>query len=148
MQYLCNWLIKRFFILFWLISAYAVVFAHSVVPHHHAQQDPAETSHHHHHDTSDHHHGEDHDQDDPDSHNNFHLFQHQGTTGDFFVPGYKYTTPTFKKDVRTVNHAVQMLIQLCEEGPPLRHLHKRMGYSLLQQQHFYFFSVKAPPVLS
>jgi hypothetical protein len=140
-------LIKRFFILFWLISAYAIVFAHSVVPHHHEQKNAAETLGHHHHDTDDHH-AEDHDEEAGDTHNTFHLFQHQGATGDVFVPSYKYTAPTLNKDVTAIHHAIQKLIQLCDEGPPLQHFTKRSYHSLLQQEHFYFFSVKAPPVLS
>lgn len=97
---------------------------------------------------ADHHHGEDKDNGTRDSHNNFHLFEHQGATGDFFIPSYKYTAPTLNKDMAAVHHAVQKLIQLCDEGPPLQHITKRSLHSLLQQEHFYFFSVKAPPALS
>jgi Ca2+/H+ antiporter len=64
-------LVKRFIICFWLIAAYAVVFAHSVVPHHHHEQnDHGEADHHH--DDEDHH-----DDDSDNLSHSFELFQHQ-----------------------------------------------------------------------
>ena len=44
--------------------------------------------------------------------------------------------------------ARERVARLCDEGPPLRHFAKDSPHIPLQQQHFYFYGVKAPPVLS
>jgi hypothetical protein len=134
---------KRLFILFWLFAAYTVVFAHSVVPHQHHEEEHAKEAHHHHHDD-----GNDHSDDSHDSSNTFHLFQHQGATGDDYVPSFEYKTLKSNPPVVVITHKLQQLIRLCDEGPPLMHFKKELQPVLVQQEYFYFHSVKAPPAMS
>jgi hypothetical protein len=137
-------LTKRFFILFWLIAAYAVVFAHSAVPHqHHEEQAQTEAAHHHHHDDRD-----QHDDSAQDPSNPFHHFQHQGATADCFVPSGKYKAPVLEAPVAVLTHALLQLEKRCIDGPPLKHYKKELDFFRPQQERFYFHSVKAPPALS
>jgi hypothetical protein len=123
------------------MAAYAVVFAHSVVPHHHDQEDHAAAAHHHHH-------GEDHHDDSPDSGDKFQFFQHQDIRVGQASHTFKFSAAQVSKDLVQLTGALQQLIHLCDEGPPLQHFGKHSNRILLQQEHFYFFSVKAPPVCS
>jgi hypothetical protein len=133
---------KRFFIVFWLMAAYAVVFAHSVVPHHHEQEEHAAVAHHHHH------HDEDHHDDTPDAGDKFQFFQHQDIRVGQAGLTFKFSAADVSKDLAQLNQALQQLIHLCDEGPPLQHFGKQSDRIPLQQEHFYFFSVKAPPACS
>jgi hypothetical protein len=126
------------------MAAYAVVFAHSVVPHHHEQKEHAAAEHHHHH----HHHGEDHHDDSSDTGDKFQFFQHQDIRVGQAGLTFKFSAAEVSKDLVQLNPALQQLIHLCDEGPPLQHFGKRSNRIPLQQEHFYFFSVKAPPACS
>lgn len=121
--------------------AYTVVFTHSVVPHqHHEQKEHAGA--HHHDDEEDHH-----DDDSHDFSEDFQLYQHQGAAEDF-VHAIAFNALTVTKQFVAVANAIQRLVNLCDEGPPLKYLQTRLYHFSPQQEHFYFFSVKAPPALS
>jgi hypothetical protein len=141
-------LAKRIFILFWLFAAYAVVFAHSAIPHVHEEEHKAQADHQHN-GAGHHHHEKEHPDEDSDDHaGNFHLYQHQDIRGDYFIPSLPLNDSQINKDRVMISFVFQQLVRLCDEGPPLQHFAKTSPHIRLQQQHFYFYPVKAPPVLS
>ena len=141
-----------------MLCVFAIVQMHNLMPHQHHDDHASKDAHSHHaHRDLTHHRHSHHDHDDQKDSHSSNFDDHSSPFDDITHPSVfgseivktENGSLVIQKPVFEISIVAQLyeLTMLCN-GPPLKHYKKEFQYFIPQQEHFYFHSVKAPPVLS